>query len=86
MKHNCNKKECLNAATYQLRLSLAIHANHEPALSTPFLYLCEEHKNDITFESVTDGYNWDKICLSFESIGRIAPKKEFSKLIIEPIP
>lgn len=82
----CNKRECENDAIYQLRLSLAVHENHEPAISTPIVYLCDDHKDDITFESfMSVPGNWEKICSGFTSNGRQAPKKEFSKLIIEHI-
>lgn len=82
----CNKKECEKDAKYQLRISLAVHANHRPAISDPFLYVCDEHKNDITFESLTSAPgNWERICAGLVIVGRQAPKKEFSKLIIEPI-
>lgn len=82
----CSKKDCQNRAAYQVCLSLSVHANHTPALSSPILYLCEDHKNDITFESITShADNWEKLCRGFTGIGRMAPVKEFSKIIIEPI-
>ena len=82
----CDQKGCDKPPTKQLRLSLAVNANHPPAISTPIAYACDEHQHLFTFEEFAEaGSNWDSLCKQFESIGRVAPKKEFSKLIIEDI-
>jgi len=83
--HECDYKGCTNKPTKKISLSLAAHANHEPAISTPLVYFCDGHAKTYTFDDFIAGDNWDKICDNFLSIGRMAPKKEFSKIIIEPI-
>jgi len=81
----CGKRGCSNKANYIVRLSLAVHANHAPAISDPIVYICKEHEKDVTWQSLNVDANWDMICNSFEAIGRVAPVKEFSKVIIEPL-
>lgn len=78
----CAVKNCNNPIAYQIHFSLAVHANHPPAISTPILYVCEEHKNEFTFEMLAVEPSWKAICDMFLSIGRQAPKKEFSKIIL----
>lgn len=85
MNRSCNKVGCLQRATQEVRLSLAVHASHPPAISSPIMYLCDEHAPEATWQNLNVDGNWGKICASFESIGRIPPKKKFSKLIIQPI-
>jgi len=82
---NCNKAGCVKQATQEVRLSLAVHASHPPAISGPIMHLCDEHAPEVTWQSINVDDNWDNICTSFENIGMAAPKKRFSKLIIQPI-
>lgn len=82
----CDKKECDKPPTKKVLLSLAVHATHPPAISTPIAYFCDEHCSSVSFEDFANaGSNWQTLCNNFTAIGRQAPKKEFSKLIIEPI-
>lgn len=82
----CNKEKCINNATHQVQLSLAVNANHEPAISTPILFLCNDHKNDYTKDDMFGPIQWKQICDGFTNAGKAAPKKEFSDIIISPIP
>ena len=84
MNPKCGKKECTNTATYSIHLSLAVHSGHDPAISTPIVHVCEEHIHLITWEEWIEP-NWERICKSVESIGRVAPVKKFSKLITKPL-
>lgn len=81
----CEKKGCQLPATSTIHMSFAVNADHEPAISTPLLYLCDEHSVEATWESLCVDHNWETICNGFKSIGREAPVKEFCKVIIEPI-
>jgi hypothetical protein len=84
---NCQKENCTNQARFQVRMSLAVNASHAPAVSQPILFLCNEHKDFFKKENFFDEPGqWDGICRGFQSAGRPVPKKEFSKIIIEPIP
>jgi len=82
----CSVDGCNNNAAYSAHLSLAVHANHDPIITTAIVYLCEQHKDKPTWEELCVDHNWDAICNSIISIGRQAPKKEFSKIIIHPLP
>ena len=81
----CSKNGCENEAKWEIRLSLAVHDHHEPALSTPLAKVCEEHKHEWSFDDFTPEENWNKICSGFLSAGRQAPKKKYSKLIYTEI-
>ena len=82
---NCSVDKCTNAAKYSVHLSLACNAKHPPAISTAIVYLCEDHKEKPTWEELGVDQNWDKICASIKAGGFQEPKKEFSKIIIEPL-
>lgn len=84
IKRKCQNSACDNDAVYSVHLSLAVHENHEPAISTPIVFVCNQHKDHVTWDNFVEP-NWDKICQSIESFGRKAPIKEFSKLIIKPV-
>ena len=82
----CSVLECNNNAQYSAHLSLAVHAGHPPIVSTALVYLCEEHKGtqESNWKDLNVDGNWDNICKSLESVGKSAPKKEFSAVILEP--
>lgn len=82
--HKCQRLECTKDAVYSVHLSLRVHEDHEPAVSTPILFVCEDHKYHITWDNFVEP-NWNKICKSLESVGRVAPVKKFSKLILKPL-
>lgn len=82
----CDHIGCNKVPTKQICVSLAVHANHPPAISTPIAYTCDEHQSLFTFDQFVDtADNWEKICKQFADIGRMSPKKEFSKILIEDI-
>ena len=81
----CSIKGCDKDAVYDVRLSLAVNENHEPALSSPLIQVCEQHKHRHTFKDFTPPDNWRKICLGFLQAHRAAPKREFSKLEFTPV-
>jgi hypothetical protein len=85
MGKKCSVNDCQTAAKYSVHLSLAVHANHDPAISTALVYLCEEHKANADWNELNVDGNWDNICKSMEAAGRQAPVKEFSKVILEPL-
>jgi|ERR1044072_1749711 hypothetical protein len=78
----CDKSGCTNKATKAVCLSLAVHANHFPATSSPILYVCDQHISHYTFEDIIANGNWERICQLFATIGMQQPKKEFSKIVI----
>lgn len=81
----CMRTACNNKPTNKISISFAVHNNHEPAVSSPILWLCDEHATDIDFKSAGVDANWSQICSWFKNSGLQEPKKEFTKLLIEPI-
>jgi hypothetical protein len=81
----CNKTGCHNRPTHELCLALRPANNIQPALSTPLLFLCDDHKDEISFEDLTPPDGWRRICEGFIAGGYEEPKKEFSFLVIQPI-
>lgn len=81
----CNKIGCPNDATKQIQLILRVHMNHKPAISTPFLFVCDSHANEVKFDELVAGDAWDRICAGIESMGYQKPDKNISSFTIQPI-
>jgi hypothetical protein len=77
----CRVKGCKNELAYSIHLSLMVHPNHPPAITTPVGYTCEEHKSLTKFEDFSRDETWDSITKMFLSKGFMAPNKKFSKII-----
>lgn len=80
----CSKKECTNEASNSVSIELRVHPSHEPAKSTPIIYVCDEHANVEWSEVVTDE-SFQKIGDSMQAIGRMRPVKKFCNLVIMPL-
>lgn len=81
----CSKDHCTKDATKEIRFSLAVNGNHEPSISSPVLFLCEEHKDIFTEEDCFGPAQWASICNGFTRMGKQAPTREFSKIIVQDI-
>lgn len=83
----CNKENCPNNATHQLVFKLAVNDKHPPAISTPLIYLCSDHKDDFTkADFFDDQEQWGKLCAQFIKAGKMAPTKKHSDILIQLIP
>lgn len=81
---HCNKVGCTNLADFNVQFALRVHANHQPAISSPIVQVCKDH-NDVEWKDVYTDEGWKQICEGFKAMGRMAPKVEFSYLEITPI-
>ena len=82
---DCNKIDCPNKATHGVRLSLGVHPDHKPAISSYLFFVCEEHKN-LQWDEVVDANGWQLIRQNFAQQGLAKPKREYSSLIVEKLP
>lgn len=81
----CQKINCQNQATKQIKLLISVHASHTPAESTPFVYTCDEHAKDLTFDSLVDDRSFKLLSNQFMAQGFQRPVRKFCTLKIEPI-
>lgn len=88
----CNKDYCQQDASWEVRLSIAVNNKHEPSISSPVLFLCNEHKDGApTFkqQAMTKNENgrtnWDNLCESLEAAGKQRPVMKYCSVIIQPI-
>lgn len=81
----CQRIDCKNSPTNKICLSLGASATHIPAITTPILWLCDEHTFEVNWEEIAVDKNWPAICKYFKDAGYMEPKKEFSKLLITPV-
>lgn len=85
ISEECNQSNCKKLATSSVHLELRVHRDHAPAITTPIVHLCDEHAVECTWQSLGVDNNWQAICESLEAIGKMAPVKEFSNIIIKPL-
>jgi hypothetical protein len=81
----CNKKDCQNEATNQVSAELRVHSSHTPAVTTPIVYVCDEH-SDVTWSDVVTEDAFKRIGDELQAIGRMRPVKKFCNIVIQPIP
>lgn len=81
----CQKTECQNQATKQIKLLISVHAHHTPAESTPFIYTCDEHAKSLTFDVLVDDNAFESLSNQFVMQGLQKPVRKFCKLKIENI-
>lgn len=79
-------QQCKNTTTHQINLSLAVNNKHQPEISGPVVSHCFDHKNVCTKDDFFWALQWKSIYNGFAGAGRMEPKKEFSNIIISPIP
>jgi len=71
---------CDKAAEYAIVLELRATAAHTPAVTSPIVYLCEEHVPGIEWRDVVDENGWKTIGDSFELKGYARPIKTLSNI------
>lgn len=81
---NCDRTDCKNKAKYGVILELRVHAHHEPATSSPIVYVCEEHK-DVQWDDIITAEGWLMITSEFSRIGKYKPSRAYSNLALAPI-
>lgn len=80
----CNHQGCQNAATHQVVLELKSHPHHSPALSSPLVFVCSEHKA-VAWADVVDARGWRTICENFASKGYAKPQMRYSNVRVQLI-
>jgi hypothetical protein len=78
----CQKNGCNHEATKSISLEIRVDNRREPATSSDYLFLCDEHAKECTFEEVVTDEGWESICGAFLSNGYVRPNKEFCNIII----
>jgi hypothetical protein len=81
----CSRKDCQNEATNSVTAELRVHKKHPPALSTPLLYVCDDHALDVTWSEVITDQWFNELGNRFTQSGFAAPVKKYSNLVIKPI-
>jgi len=76
----CQKNGCNHEATKSISLEIRVDDSHDPATSNDYLFLCDEHANECTFEGAVTDEGWESICTAFLSNGFVKPNKKFCNI------
>lgn len=81
----CNRKGCQNEATSSISVELRVHPDHEPATSTPLVYVCDKHAIEATWNELVSDEWFSKIGDEFEAKGYQRPVKKYCNLSISQL-
>ena len=82
----CNRTNCPNEATHVVQLELHATQDGPKAVSSPIVFVCDEHTVDITIDDLLDAKGWVEIARAFTAQGYVAPRKKYSKVIVQSMP
>ena len=81
----CNRVNCSKDAAWQVGFGLQAAHSDVTVHAQIGLYLCTEHKAEVTLEElVTDDW-WDRICADFARLGKALPARRKTKLEWKPL-
>lgn len=82
----CNKMGCPLDATWELTIELrALKSQTKPATTSPIMHLCDEHAMEAKWDDIVTDEWFSSLGNKFLESGFIAPVKEFSNLVLNPI-
>lgn len=67
-------------------MELRVEEKGAKAVSTPIVFVCDDHVEGITIDDVLDAKGWVEIVRGFTSKGYVAPRKKYSRVIVMPMP
>jgi hypothetical protein len=81
----CNHIFCPHEATSNVFIQFRTHKNHDPAISSRVVSLCDNCATAVTWDYIMPNDQFEQICRQFELAGRARPVKEYCNILIEPI-
>lgn len=86
MNGYCDKKECRELADVRpVLLIFPPWPSDCPARGMVGMEFCRPHGEALTVEDLVTDEGWEKILCGFDRLGRIAPERSRTQVVLEPV-